>query len=158
MVKLLLAEVVAFPGREHQGATDLVNSLLNYGYALLRARVLQAIYAAGLNPHLSFLHVPRRQEPTLAYDLMEIFRAQVVDRVVLAELRRRPQGFQVDHEGKLTQETRKTLIRQVESRLAVIQPFRGQELQLREIIQAQVMNLRRHLEGKETFRPFIGKW
>lgn len=158
MVKLLLTGVVDFPGRRRQGATDMVNSLLNYGYAILRSRVLQAIYNTGLNPALSFLHVPRRQEPTLAYDLMEIFRAQVVDRVVLAELRRRPQGYQLDQEGKLTEETRKTLIRQVESRLAVIQPFRGQELQLREIIQAQVHNLRRHLEGKEKFRPFIGKW
>ena len=32
MIRLLLEDDVEFAGRERQGATDLVNSLLNYGY------------------------------------------------------------------------------------------------------------------------------
>jgi len=158
MVKLLLAGIIDFPGREQQGATDLVNSFLNYGYAVLRSRVLLALYQAGLNPFISFLHIPRRNEATLAFDMMEVFRPQVVDRVVIAELRRRKEAFKVDQTGRLTEETRKVLVGQIEGRLATIQPFRGQELKLSEIIQVQVKDLRQHIEGQSEFRPYIGKW
>jgi CRISP-associated protein Cas1 len=39
-----------FPGREGRGATDLVNSLLNYGYGILYNRILSAATRAGLDP------------------------------------------------------------------------------------------------------------
>jgi CRISPR-associated protein Cas1 len=35
---------------ESGGATDLVNSLLNYGYGILYPRVHHALMLAGLNP------------------------------------------------------------------------------------------------------------
>jgi CRISPR-associated protein Cas1 len=65
MIRLLLEDDVAFPGRERRGATDLVNSLLNYGYGMLYPRVHHALVLAGLNPCVSFLHVPQGDKPTL---------------------------------------------------------------------------------------------
>lgn len=39
-IRVLIADDgINFISREHQGATDLMNSLLNYGYAILYARV-----------------------------------------------------------------------------------------------------------------------
>ncbi|WP_449244649.1 CRISPR-associated endonuclease Cas1, partial [Desulfobacca acetoxidans] len=40
----------------------------------------RALLLAGLNPHISFLHSFQEQKPTLAFDLIEEFRSQVVDR------------------------------------------------------------------------------
>jgi len=158
MVQVLLAEAAPFPGRVRQGATDLVNSLLNYGYAVLSAQVLQNIIQVGLNPHISFLHAPRPGVATLAFDLMEIFRPPVVDRVVLSELRRHPQSYTVDEEGRLTLETRRRLVNRIHTRLASIENFRGKEVKLEEIILAQVKELRRHCEGATVFRPYLTKW
>lgn len=158
MVQVLLAEVAPFPGRVRQGATDLVNSLLNYGYAVLSALVLKGILQNGLNPHISFLHAPRPGAATLAFDLMEIFRPPAVDRVVLSELRRYPQGYTVDGEGSLTLETRRRLVSRIQARLSAIEKYRGKELTLEEIILAQVAELRRHCEGATVFRPYLTKW
>lgn len=158
MVKMLLDGAVEFPGRERKGATDLVNSMLNYGYAVLQSRVLIELYRAGLNPSVSFLHVPQKGNPTLAFDVMEVFRPQTVDRVVIAEIRRHQKVFQTDHAGQLTQEARRHLIRQINNRLVAIEFFRGRELKLEEIIREQVKDLRRQLEGKTRYRPYIGKW
>ncbi|WP_449245328.1 CRISPR-associated endonuclease Cas1, partial [Desulfobacca acetoxidans] len=80
MIKTLLAPEIDYPGRERRGAVDLVNSLLNYGYGMLYPRVWRALLLAGLNPHISFLHSFQEQKPTLAFDLIEEFRSQVVDR------------------------------------------------------------------------------
>lgn len=68
MIRLLLEDDAEFAGRERQGATDLVNSLLNYGYGMLYPRVHHALVLAGLNPCISFLHAFQDGKPTLAFD------------------------------------------------------------------------------------------
>jgi CRISPR-associated protein Cas1 len=79
-----------FPGREGRGATDLVNSLLyygyNYGYGILYNRVLSAATRAGLDPFAGYVHTDRPGKPSLVLDLIEEFRGPVVDRAVLGAL------------------------------------------------------------------------
>jgi CRISP-associated protein Cas1 len=57
------------------------NTLLNYGYAVLRAIVARALCAAGLHPTLGLHHHNQYNAFCLADDLMEPFRP-VVDTVV----------------------------------------------------------------------------
>jgi len=56
------------------GAGDMVNAMLNYGYALLEAECLRAINSVGLDPHVGFLHEMNPRKNSLAYDLQEPFR------------------------------------------------------------------------------------
>ncbi|SEQ08476.1 type II CRISPR-associated endonuclease Cas1 [Thalassovita taeanensis] len=53
------------------------NSLLNYGYAVLRAATARAIVAAGLHPSLSVHHRSGGDPLVLADDLMEPFRPTI---------------------------------------------------------------------------------
>ncbi len=153
----LLRPRADFPGREGRGATDLVNSLLNYGYALLQARVHLAVLRAGLTPQISFLHALQKDKPTLVYDLMEEFRPQAVDRTVFAMLAR-GEPLELDEQGLLTDATRRRLITRVHERLATLLRFRGRELKLDEIIQEQAKLLISHLKGERGYRPFLAKW
>lgn len=157
IVGLLLNGRADFQGRKRQGATDLVNSLLNYGYAMLHARVYLSILKAGLTPEISFLHSLQKGKPTLVYDLMEEFRPQVVDRTVFTMLTRREKA-KITDQGLLTDETRRRLIAQVQDRLATIIRFRSRELKLDEVIQHQTQLLVRHLKGEKAYRSFVGKW
>jgi len=59
------------------------NTLLNYGYAVLRAVVARAVCAAGLHPSLGLHHHNRYDAFRLVDDLMEPFRP-LVDRAVAA--------------------------------------------------------------------------
>ena len=58
-----------------------LNSLLNYGYAVLLSTVLQKLFAVGLDPTFGISHAPRERSTPLAYDLMEPFRPCVDWRV-----------------------------------------------------------------------------
>ena len=58
-VKEIISHRVEFLGREHRGAQDAVNSLLNYGYGILYSQVWGAVLNAGLEPFAGFLHVDR---------------------------------------------------------------------------------------------------
>lgn len=62
--------------RRHRDGSG-VNSLLNYGYTVLRAATARAIVAAGLNPALALFHRSRGNALRLADDLMEPFRPAI---------------------------------------------------------------------------------
>lgn len=62
--------------RRDQNA-DGVNSLLNYGYAVLRGGVARAVMAAGLHPSLGLMHANRGNAMVLVDDMMEPFRPVV---------------------------------------------------------------------------------
>jgi len=61
--------------RRQRPATDPFNALLNYYYGMLYNYIETAIITLGLDPYLAFLHTDQYQEPTLAFDLIEQFRA-----------------------------------------------------------------------------------
>src|SRR5207253_3311551 len=74
-----------------------LNSLLNYGYAVVRAAVARALVAAGLMPSLGLKHSNRSNAFCLADDLLEPLRPLVDDRA--RELYR--QGYdRLDTEAK----------------------------------------------------------
>ena len=147
---------VKFEQREHQGAKDLVNSMLNYGYAILYARIWQALLAAKLNPFESLIHVQREGKPTLVFDMIEIFRSQVVDRVVIS-LIQKGQDLEVRN-GLLTDTTRQLLIKSVMERLARYEKYQGQEMKMEQIIQSQAKLLAKAFEGTDKFKPYVAKW
>ena len=54
-----------------------INSLLNYGYSIIRAAVARSICGAGLHPTLGLFHSNQYNALCLADDIMEPFRAWV---------------------------------------------------------------------------------
>jgi CRISP-associated protein Cas1 len=69
--KILLPEGVR---REKRGASDAINSRLNYGYAVLRAMVARELACHGLQPALGLGHSSGENPFNLADDFMECFR------------------------------------------------------------------------------------
>lgn len=70
-------------------ATNPLNAILNYLYALLEAEARLALAALGLDPGLGFLHADAESRDSLAFDVMEPVRPQV-DGLVLQWIARSP--------------------------------------------------------------------
>ena len=154
--ELLADDEVEFEHREHQGAKDLMNSMLNYGYAILYARMWQALLAAKLNPFESLIHVRQEGKPTLVYDMVEIFRSQVVDRIVIS-LIQKGQELNIKN-GLLTDKTRQLLVKSIMERLARYEKYQGEEMKMENIIVCQAKLLAKAFEGKDKFKPYVAKW
>jgi len=157
LVKILLSDDVPdFPGRVGHGATDLVNSLLNYGYGFLYRQVWREVVLAGLNPKISFLHSPQGEKPVLIYDLVEEFRPQAVDRVVLSMLTKN-ESLAVDKaSGLLEKKSLKKLSDALLERQGTAVAYQGEKVVLKHVIKQQVRKLCRHLKGEITYRHFTG--
>ncbi|WP_286956087.1 CRISPR-associated endonuclease Cas1 [Brevibacterium sp. UBA7493] len=108
-------------GRHGRGASDPLNSTLNYSYSLLTAEMKRAIAACGLDPHAGFLHSSNRNKPALALDLVEEFRAPVADSAVLRLINNgelRAEHFDQRLGGaRLTQDGRRRVISGIETRM-----------------------------------------
>src|SRR2546422_3580999 len=63
------------------GASDVINSLLNYGFSILYSEVTKQLNALGLDCFVGFYHKSHASHLTLVYDMIEPFR-HLVDRSV----------------------------------------------------------------------------
>ncbi len=72
-----------FKVRNRRPPRDPINALLSFGYAVLAKDAFSAVLTVGFDPYIGFYHGGKHGRPSLALDLMEEFRAVVVDSVVL---------------------------------------------------------------------------
>jgi CRISP-associated protein Cas1 len=157
-IKLAVQVGDEWPGRKGRGATDPVNSALNYGYGLLYGQVERAIVLAGLDPYAGFIHADRPGKPSLALDLIEEFRQPVVDRAVFAMLNK-GSALKLDEQGRLTDESRQILIARIFERLEKPESYERQKIPLRIIIQSQARHLATFVRGdRAAYKGFEVKW
>ena len=74
----------AFSTRTRRPPKDPFNALISFGYTRLSFEIESRLVAYGLNTGIGFLHRERGNKPALVCDLMEEWRAPVVDSVALS--------------------------------------------------------------------------
>lgn len=74
----------AFRGRNRRPPEDPFNSMISFGYSIIMNELCGVIQSHGLNPYFGFMHQDRENHPTLASDLIEEWRAVIVDSVVMS--------------------------------------------------------------------------
>ena len=63
-----------FDDRNRRPAKDPYNAATNYLYGILYGMVENALFLAGLDPYLGFVHADEYNQPALAFDMIEPFR------------------------------------------------------------------------------------
>ncbi len=148
-----------FNGRTRQPPGDPVNAMLSYGYTLLYYNIYSFLRSRGLNPHVGFLHPIRAGHPALVSDMIEEFRAVIVDTVVLKLVFNRrvtPVQFtSSDSAGRgclLSSRARKLFIRELEKKMnAPIQhPVSGLQLDYRRCLEHQIYHLASVIQGRKS--------
>jgi len=92
----------AFAKRVKRPPTDPVNSLLSFGYSLVFARLQGLLDGVGLDPYIGCFHDLHYGRASLAADLLEEFRAPLVDRFTLTLVNKRvmkPDDFEAHEES-----------------------------------------------------------
>ncbi len=143
--------------RVTRGATDPVNSLLNYGYAMLRNRVEQAIINAGMDSYAGFIHADRPGKHSLTFDMMEEFRSVAVDRLVVGLVNRKYLVNMID--GQLEDGVRKDYGEKVTEQFKATVRYDGARFAIEFIIQNQARRLAAFLRGEvEAYQPYKAEW
>ncbi len=151
-----------FEKRTRRPPTDPVNSLLSLGYTLLSQNLHSMVEVSGLHTHFGTLHVPRDNHAALVSDLIEEFRALVVDSLVAYLINSKiftPEDFTPpDERGGvyLHPDGLKRFLKHWEERLLVevIHPHTGYKVNHRRCFELQVWEYIGCVTGeRETYRP-----
>ena len=150
-----------FMGRHKRPPTDPVNALLSYGYTLLTSQTSAAAQVVGFDPYVGFLHSTQYGMPSLALDLVEMFRAPIVDSVVLTLLNNRMLTLGDFEETfgswRMSESARKTFLLKFEERLntSITHPIFKKKVTYRRCLELQMRLLARWLQGElRRFRGF----
>ena len=93
----------AFEKRSRRPPLDPFNSMLSLGYSIILNEIYGKIEAKGLNPYFGMMHKDREKHPTLASDLMEEWRAVLIDATALSLVN----GFEIQRDDFYQEEDRK---------------------------------------------------
>jgi len=146
-----------FEKRVTQGARDIVNSSLNYAYAIIYNKVQYYLLNAGLSLHISFLHSIDGTKPTLTYDLIEEFRTFIAERTIFAMINKN-EPLKLDKNALLTKESRILIAKNIKERLGTYTTWRKEHIKIENIIKAQAYNLKDAILNKTKYKGFIGKY
>lgn len=138
-----------------------MNALLSFGYMLVLAEAVGTLHGVGLHPALGFLHAPHRDRPSLALDLLELFRQPLVDRLTLSLVNRgvlKADDFHQAANGAVG--LRKPALRRYLGlyERALETEFTGPDgkpTTFRRLLQKPALSLRRALLQGEPWRPFL---
>lgn len=75
-----------FEGRSRRPPLDPFNSMISLGYSIILNEIYGKLEGKGMNPYFGILHKDREKHPTLASDLMEEWRAVLIDSTAMSIL------------------------------------------------------------------------
>jgi len=158
-LRSLIGDEWGFTRRQKQPPPDPVNSMLSYGYTLLFYNIYSMIRMHGLNPYIGFLHGVRDGHPSLVSDILEEFRAPIVDAMVMNLIIRKSlkkTDFIYPEDAGIPclikGDARKIFVRAFESKMNsfVTHPSTGYRVDYRRCIDLQVQGLKRFIVGKDS--------
>lgn len=160
--RYIIGEDFDFKNRSGRGAQDIVNSMLNYSYAILSSEILKSLHMSGLDPYAGFLHTDLYGRTSLVFDVMEEFRQQVVDRSIL-KLINLGQIDKDDFEVKenfifIGEGNRKLLVKTVLDKLNTEVTFDGIKKTYSEFIEIESRNIINFLLYEKQYKTFYIRW
>ncbi len=148
----MLRETMGFKKRIKHPPPDPLNSMLSLGYTLLYNSMHGLVEAAGLDPYVGYFHQMKYGHAALVSDLIEPFRAPLVDRLVIALVNRRQvsaDDFEIDERCIFSRQGLGLFMDAWRKRIS--EKFLVGELKLNylQLMQEQVRRFVRFMEGKD---------
>jgi CRISPR-associated protein Cas1 len=142
----------------NMNASDPINALLNYGYAILEGFIRKCINSVGLDPSIGFLHEIAPSKYPLVYDFQELFR-HVVDYSVIqileSGLKKSDFITTENYHIRLKPNTARLLIERIKENFNQLYDFRNKKHTLENIMLENIREFGKYLSEKSRILEFI---
>ena len=158
-VKYFVPKEINFKSRTKK-PSDLLNSMLNYGYAILASEITKSILVNGLDPYCGLLHFDMDNRTSLTFDLIEPFRQQIVDKTVISLVNRKQVTLDdIDKRNKTIKlEARKLIVEKILSKVYSTITYGDETVSYSDLIVKQSENLVNSLLQGNKFNVFYLRW
>ena len=141
----------------NMNASDPINAMLNYGYAILESMIRSDINSIGFDPSIGYLHEIAPAKHPLVYDLQELFRYVVDYSVIeLLETGLKKSDFITteNYHIRLKPDTAKKLIEKIQGNFNKRYEFRNKQHTLENIMFENIRELSKYVLGKAMEMKF----
>jgi CRISPR-associated protein Cas1 len=157
--RALVPPAFGFEGRNRRPPRDPVNALLSFGYVLVGNELSSLLDGMGFDPYVGFYHQIDYGRPSLALDLLEEFRAALVDRwsasLLNLRLLQKDDFRNTPNDGVLlTREALRRYFTAYEEEIERTFEVDGQEVSFRDLFRRQAERLARAVVQGEAYRSF----
>lgn len=146
--------------RVYPNAQDIINILLNFINSLLYAVIISEIHKTSLSGQIGFLHKSDVNRFALCFDISEVFKPLMVDRLVFALLNKNIIGSEDIKDGRLIESAVKRIFSAWDDLLCT--QIYHRELKrhttYRYLIRNELYKVESHLYGKKEYKPFVIWW
>ena len=155
-----------FTGRKNKAnsrnynASDEINALLNYGYAILESEIRKATNGIGLDYSIGFLHEINQSRTPLVYDIQELFRWLIDVSVIqlLEEKKIKKSDFIIteNYHTRLGEDVAKLLIEKINSNFNARYNYKnGKNYSYQIILQDNLQQLSNFIVEKKKEFDFV---
>ncbi|MCX7880655.1 MAG: type I-B CRISPR-associated endonuclease Cas1b [Ignavibacteria bacterium] len=161
---LILDSEIKFTKRQFHPPPDPMNALISFANALVYSLVISEIFKTHLNPFISFLHEPGEKRFSLAYDIAEIFKPILADRIIFKLLntkRIKLEHFEYkDNACYLNNLGRKIFVEEFDTKLnkTILHRKIKRNISYRRLVRLECYNLVRHIKKEAEYKPFKIWW
>ena len=162
--KKIFKQPVSFTHRVKHPPDNLINSLISYGNAIIYSICLDQIYQTRLYPEIGFIHEPNEGKLALAYDLSEIFKPLITDRVIFKVINKmmisENDFVKRNGTGWIKKPAKKIFVQEFDAKLLQKINIRenGISMSYRRVIKEECYKLLKHIKGEEEYQPYTSRW
>lgn len=149
-----------FVKRTKRPPQDPLNSLISFGNTLLYQRIATEINKTSLDIRFAFVHASNNRSESLNLDIADLFKPILVDRTIFTLVNKKMlnphEHFrEMDRKGiYLSGAGKKIFIEEFEQKLYQKITYKGKLHTYDTIIRQEVQNIRRFIEGGESYTPY----
>jgi CRISPR-associated protein Cas1 len=158
--KTVMKQELEFEKRVKNPPDNVVNSLISFGNAMMYSTCLNEIYRTGLVPSIGFLHSPGDNRLPLSFDLAEIFKPVVTDKVIFKLINlgmitekdfNKKTGFL-----RMNEDARKKFVQEFEERLktTIMHKELKRSVSYKTLVRLECHNLINYLKSQKEYQPY----
>lgn len=161
---ILVNEPFSFEKRTKYPPQNEINAMLSYGYSLLYSIILSKIDQSSLLPQVSFIHGLSKNKDSLHFDIADIYKPILIDRLVLKIIRRRQvqvDCFEYSNNGRCYMNDKgvELFIKEFDKFMESTVTINNKQYSYKSLLSREVYNLTKYiLNQSNLYRPYLMRW
>lgn len=153
-----------FSCRSKHPPLNEINAMMSYGYSILYSTILSLIDRSRLVPEISFLHSVNKSGASLQYDLADIFKPVIIDRLIFKLVRKKQITkdhfvFYEDERCYFNKEGIRIFIEAYHKMLKSTIQYKGKSISYHSLLKREVNQLANYILGvSDEYKGYTMKW
>ncbi len=159
---ILHSDDYKFEKRSKNPPENEINAMLSYGYAILYSHYLSVLDRSSLHPQISFIHSLEKNCDSLQFDLADVTKSVIIDRLVLRLIRKKQISKdmfdQKEDRCYLNKKGIELYVAEIDKQLQQTVNVNGKFYSYKSLISREVHQLSEYIKNEERYDPYLMRW